>query len=494
MLVIGMVLGYKLHDTGDSYDLIANITSDQGLTEYGRVEEVIRFIENKYAYNIGSEELTNDALSAVVQNLDPYSNYIPPSELDVVNNRTSGIYHGLGIESYKKDSSYFITKVYDKSPAQEAGLQLFDEIISINGLNLKDSSYNLYNIKEVLGEYDSLIINIKRENHFEEVALMESDINLSPISRACKIEEDIYYIKVDGFSDGVYRIFMDSIEHLAINNPDHHLIIDLRGNRGGLLPEVANMLSQCFTQKDILLVSTKGEHQKEERYTTTGKPFFRIGNIAVLIDGNSASASEILAGAIQDLDRGIVVGTPSFGKGLVQEQYLLSNNGALRLTVAEYYLPTGRCIQKVKNKSEVQDSVVIEYFTLQKNRPVKSGVGIEPDILIDADNNISDLQLKAIQNWVFEFVRENKNQKSSFWDNQLSDIDGLFNDYMNSEFAIIDTSNTKLVKKELIERLAYYGLFDGSTKSNAIFLMQDEAVNAAMIQLKKSDIFDFYDN
>lgn len=489
MLVIGMVLGYKLNESGDTYSLIEEVTSDKGLTEYGRVEEVVRFIENKYAYDLSTEDLLEDALTAVVHNLDPYSNYISPADLDGVNNRTSGIYYGVGIESYQQDSATYISKVYPDSPAMKAGLRAFDEIIRINDITLKDSSFSLSNVKEVLGDYDSLYFDILRLGVRSTIALKESDIPVSPISIACKLEEGMYYAKIDAFSEGVYRILMDSIENLEINNPEHHLILDVRGNRGGLLPEVANMLSQFFSQEDVLLVSTKGEHQKEERYTTTGKPFFTFGNIAVLVDENSASAAEILAGAIQDLDRGIVIGTPSYGKGLVQEQYLLSNNGALRLTVAEYFLPSGRCIQKELDNDR-KDSLTVQYFSLMKNRPMINGNGIHPDIMADAQYSLSESDQLNMYEWAFNVVKENQYKDANYWSKRIDASSDLINSY-TSQYPIVSEMSEANMYQALLDALEYYQVFNMESSLRARYLLTDPVIDTAVKQLRKKDIFEY---
>ena len=490
MLVIGMVLGYKLNESGANYSLIEKITSDEGLSEYGRVEEVIRFIEHKYAYDLDTDQLTDDALTAVVNNLDPFSNYIAPSELQAVNNRTSGVYHGIGIETIEKDSSFFIAKLYKGSPAKNAGLHQFDEIITINDINLRDSSLNISQIKNVLGDYDSLDFVVQRDDQRLDVVIKEGDIPLSPVSISTQLSDDTYYLKIDAFSEGVYRTFMDSIENLGINKEDHKLIIDVRGNRGGLLPDVANILSQLITEENITLVTTQGEHQKEEKYSSTGKAFFQLGDIAVLIDEGSASASEILAGAIQDLDRGIVVGMQSYGKGLVQEQYLLSNNGALRLTVAEYFLPSGRCIQRERVKKESTDTTIVEEFkTLRLARPLNGSIGIEPDIKVELGYALTSQERLAVQQWAYDFAYANKNKTTDFWLGLINDPTAVKDAFNNMSKITVDESpsNQKLL---LLDALNYYEVF-ADKDLKAAYLSIDPVVKTSMKQLSKENIFNF---
>ena len=195
------------------------------------------------------------------------------------------------------------------------------------------------------------------------------------------------YIKLNHFSSTTYREFMSGLERLAENAEFDHLVIDLRQNPGGYLKEAINILSQLFKDKGKLLVYTEGEHSKRMEYKTSGKPFYKIDNIVVLIDGGSASASEIIAGAIQDHDRGVILGTKSYGKGLVQEQYKLQNGGALRLTVARYYTPSGRSIQR-PYESEVSmmeaDSISSDstVYKTSRGRVVQADGGVDPDIVV----------------------------------------------------------------------------------------------------------------
>jgi carboxyl-terminal processing protease len=202
---------------------------------------------------------------------------------------------------------------------------------------------------------------------------------------------------------------MDHIEQLTQKEGMHDLIIDVRQNPGGYLKEAVNILSQLFEEKERLLVYTEGEHAARTEYRTTGKPFYPIKNLVVLVDEGSASASEILAGALQDHDRAVIVGTPTFGKGLVQEQYALSNGGALRLTIARYYTPSGRLIQKpYKNGGSVKDigqnqSDTVEYHT-SNGRAVNGSGGITPDISAEWDFDWHDKGMYALYGNVLEYA------------------------------------------------------------------------------------------
>jgi len=197
------------------------------------------------------------------------------------------------------------------------------------------------------------------------------------------VDTAIAYIKVERFTTSTYKEFMDKWEQLYSQRNARHLILDLRDNPGGYLKEAVNMLSQIFPAEGKLLVYTEGLHERKVEYKSTGKVFFPVDHICVLINEGSASASEIIAGCIQDQDRGAIIGSRSFGKGLVQEEFDLSNGGKLRMTISKYYTPSGRLIQKAYDKESYVDTTQV--FRTVSGRPVHAGGGIIPDIVIKDD-------------------------------------------------------------------------------------------------------------
>jgi carboxyl-terminal processing protease len=234
-------------------------------------------------------------------------------------------------------------------------------------------------------------------------------IPIHSIQSAYTIRDDVGYIRISNFNARTYKEFMDQIERLTQKEGMKDLIIDVRQNPGGYLKEAVNILSQLFKEKDQLLVYTEGQHAARTEYRTTGKPFYPVENLVVLVDEGSASASEILAGALQDQDRAIIVGTPTFGKGLVQEQYALSNGGALRLTIARYYTPSGRLIQKpytngrsVKNNGQSASDTVVYYTS--KGRSVSGSGGITPDIDAEWDFNWHGKGMYTLYGNVLEYA------------------------------------------------------------------------------------------
>jgi carboxyl-terminal processing protease len=239
------------------------------------------------------------------------------------------------------------------------------------------------------------------------------------------------YIKVNRFAENTYREFMEKLDPMVEKQGMKDLVIDLRGNPGGYLQKAIDILNQCFKDKDKLLLFTEGKNSKKQEYKTNGQAFYTINNISVLIDEGSASASEIVAGALQDWDRAKIIGRRSFGKGLVQEQYPLSNGGALRLTIARYYTPSGRCIQKPYkgntnydedietrfNKGELSDETKnanqdSSQFQTASGRIVRGGGGISPDIFVPIDAAVLNsyfVKLRAhLPGFALTYVQNNK--------------------------------------------------------------------------------------
>ncbi len=295
-------------------------------------------------------------------------------------------------------------------------------------LNVKDMGTDAI-VKKLKGPKGSMVkLGIKRYGApaVLDYTIQRDDIPLSSIDASYLPAPDIGYIKINRFSSNTFREFVDAMEILEKSGEMKHLILDLRQNSGGYLQEATKLLSQLFVERDKLLVYTEGEKVRRNDYETTGKNFFKIDNIAVLIDEGSASASEIVAGAIQDWDRGVIIGQPSYGKGLVQEQYELKNGGALRLTVARYYTPSGRCIQlpyetglsiHQENGTNVTPGMepaseegrqhatedTVRYYTAG-GREVFGEGGIQPDVPVTIDSILLNESFSGLISKIPEFV------------------------------------------------------------------------------------------
>lgn len=390
MVVIGMIGGYKLNDMQDA-DLIRFFPGEKNVS-VGEVEEALRFLDNKYLYDADDDELTRDALEQIFSRLDPFSMYIPPEDLVQVNNNMNGSYKGIGIETLIIKDTLLITRVLKDSPAEKSGLQKLDRIIALNGKNLTGDSLDFpYFRKHFQEQTDSSTLKVLHgsSRQEKEVKLLAKRVDTHSINHHFMLDDSTLYVRIDQFIAKTYQEFMEVLEERKINERIPRLIIDLRDNPGGYLGEVTKILSQFFDESDRTLVRTIVKNGQERKYETTGRTFYTVGKIIVLMNENSASGSEVLAGALQDWDRALIIGRESYGKGLVQEQYPLSNGGALRLTVANYFLPTGRSIQEAfpldSNYFDVDsiwDHGKEEYYSLIHRRPLTSANGIEPDILV----------------------------------------------------------------------------------------------------------------
>ncbi|MDF1698125.1 MAG: S41 family peptidase [Saprospiraceae bacterium] len=412
MLAIGMLFGYKMNDR-DQGSLIEFVDHDSSPAAVGEIEELIRFIETRYVDSVDRDFLVEKAINAVLGELDPHSVYISPEQLRKVNDEMEGTFRGIGVEIFYIEDTVNVISTIPEGPADRAGIKPFDKLIMINDSIVAGQGLKFGDIRKMLrGDIgDELSIKLLSKEKEEKTAnIVINDIPVHSVKGGIMVDETTGYIKIDRFGSKTYSEFMDYFQSLTEEEGMKNIIIDLRNNPGGYLPQATNILSQLFKQKGSLLVYTKGNNDRKFEYKSTGKTFFPIDKVSVLIDENSASGSEILAGAIQDWDRGVIIGRRSFGKGLVQEQYNLSNSGALRLTIARYYTPSGRSIQRTYEDMDSyytdyedryysgeffsEDSISKgnskEFETMELKRPVFGGGGITPDIFIPIDSLLFD--------------------------------------------------------------------------------------------------------
>jgi len=488
MLAIGMLFGYKMNDR-DQGSLIELVDQDSTPTSVGEIEELIRFIETRYVDSVDRDFLVEKAINAVLGELDPHSVYISPEQLKSVNDEMEGTFRGIGVEIFYIEDTVNIISIISDGPADRAGIKPFDKLISINDSIVAGQDLSFSEIRKMLrGDIgDELQIKLIDKNKKDKLAeIVINDIPVSSVKGGVMVDDKTGYIKVDRFGSKTYSEFMDYFQTLTEKEGMKNIVIDLRDNPGGYLPQATNILSQLFKEKGNLLVYTKGNNDRKFEYKSTGKTFFPIEKVSVLIDENSASGSEILAGAIQDWDRGVIIGRRSFGKGLVQEQYDLSNEGALRLTIARYYTPSGRSIQRTY---EDMDSYYTDYEeryysgeffsedsiakgnsdlfeTMQLKRPVFGGGGITPDIFVPIDSILFDPFYSEIVNEVAQYVfRKISN------DNLLMDEDNIDLSAIEIFDAFINTKATEENETELAELEPYI----------------KDKINASLIRFLKGD-------
>jgi carboxyl-terminal processing protease len=331
-------------------------------------------------------ELMKTGIDAMLQSLDPYTNYITESDIEDFRFMTTGQYGGIGSLIRTVDGDVYISEPYEGSPAIEAGLKAGDKILKIDGRDIKGK--NQEEISKLLKGQSgtSLKVTYERNGQVNEVPITRREIKIPDVPYFGMIEDGVGYIRLTSFTNSAGREVRDAFVKLRDEQGMKKLVFDLRGNGGGLLKEAVNIVN-FFVPKGQMVVRTKGKIAEwDQTYSTLGEPLDTEIPLVILVDPSSASASEIVAGALQDLDRAVVIGQRTFGKGLVQQTRDLQYNSKLKLTVAKYYIPSGRCIQKLDYSNKVDGSAeeipdsLLKVFKTRNGRNVIDGRGIEPDI------------------------------------------------------------------------------------------------------------------
>ena len=339
--------------------------------------------------------LMKEAIDAMLKSLDPYTQYIPESEIEDFRLQTTGQYGGIGAMITKIEDYVVISEPYEGFPAQKAGLLPGDRIIEINGVNAKGKSTE--DVSKILrGQPNTSVTLLINRPHIEQsfkVSFNREKVFVPSVPYSAYISDGIGYVRLNSFTKNCANNVKSSIMELKNEQNLEGLILDLRGNPGGLLNESVDIVN-LFVEKGVEVVNTKGKIKSwDKSYVANKNPLDIDVPLVVLINSASASASEIVSGAIQDLDRGVIIGQRSFGKGLVQQTRKLPYNSQLKLTVAKYYIPSGRCIQALdySNRNDdgsvgkITDSLMTTFYT-KNGREVKDGGGILPDIVLDTEN------------------------------------------------------------------------------------------------------------
>jgi carboxyl-terminal processing protease len=342
-----------------------------------------------YVDEVDPEKLVRKGIDAMLQSLDPYTDYIPESEMESFRISTTGQYGGVGALIGVVNKKTVITHPYRDFPAFKSGLRVGDEIIAVNGKDVRGRSTS--EVSALLKGQPKSEVEIKVERQGKEIAfkIKREKISISNVTYSGLVSPEIGYIKLDDFTPGASREVADAVFDLKEKGAKK-LIIDLRDNPGGLLHEAVNIVS-LFVPKGSEVVSTKGKASDwNKRYNTLNNPIDTEIPLVVLTSGGSASAAEIVAGALQDYDRAILIGEKTFGKGLVQTTRPLSYNAQLKVTTAKYYIPSGRCIQALDYAHRKEDGTVEKFadslkveFKTKGGRKVYDGGGLDPDIEIE---------------------------------------------------------------------------------------------------------------
>ncbi|MBN2520273.1 MAG: S41 family peptidase [Bacteroidales bacterium] len=431
LVIIGSVLFISFNNTYDfkvskNLDIFFNL---------------FREISLYYVDDTDPEKLIKESIDGMLKSLDPYTVFIPESEMQNFEFQTTGVYGGVGALIRKVDDYVIISEPYEGFPADIAGLKSGDRIIKINGESIKGKE--LKEVSDMLkGTPNSeckITIEKPISGEIKKIVLIRKEIKISNVPYFGVIDDKTGYIRISGFTKGAHNEVKEALLSLKEKNNIKSLVIDLRENPGGLLIEAVE-IANLFVSKDQKIVSTIGKvKQWDNTYITDKEPVDTLIPLIVLVSRGSASASEIVSGALQDLDRAVIIGQRTFGKGLVQTTRPLSFNTQLKVTTAKYYIPSGRCIQALdySNRNEdgsvghIPDSLISEYST-KNGRKVYDGGGIVPDIKIESEQYGKITTSLFAKNLIFDYATQFVYHNSSIGSvNKFQITDSIYNDFIS---------------------------------------------------------------
>ena len=455
-ITFGIILGVFLNFDSSEKIFASNSKKD-------KLNRLIDYIDYEYVEKVNTDSIVDVTVNGILENLDPHSTYIPANLYQESVDDMRGNFVGIGIRFYVYKDTIAVIKTIPGGPAAQAGIMAGDRLLYADGYPLFGDSIDKDSITSRLkGKRNTKVsLNIYRRGVQELLAfdILRKEVPLASIDASYKLEDKLGYIKLNRFSETTYDEFMISLNNL-IDEGITGLVLDLRDNPGGYVFTAKKMIDEFLKEGQLILI-TKNKSGKEDKTYSTGKGEFEDGRVYILINQNTASASEIIAGALQDNDRGIIVGRRSFGKGLVQKEMALGDGSAVRLTIAKYYTPTGRSIQKPYGEGNdiyyqdyqnryhsgemvTQDSIkVVDSlgFVTPKGKIVYGGGGIIPDVFVSKDTSLEKETLDYISRsgfasyFVFEYLEQNR---EDFKGRTLEDFmahyevnDSLFNDFLN---------------------------------------------------------------
>ncbi len=403
VMVAGMTIGYQLKSKTMGNRFLS-------INKRSSLQELVELVKTRYVDPVASDSINQLAANQLLSLLDPHSLYIPATDLKSVNEELMGNFQGIGVEFQLLNDTVNVMNVMEGGPSARAGLQIGDKLLSVNdstgiaGRNLKPDAIR----KLLRGAMNTNVkVQLLRGSAVKNVMITRGVIPVPSVDVVYMIEPGTGFIRINKFGERTYEEFMQGLEKLQKQGMKQ-LILDLRGNGGGLMKEATDIADE-FLSGDKLIVYTEGSHVPRYEYRCKRDGLFETGKLVVLIDETSASASEVLSGALQDWDRATIVGRRSFGKGLVQQQFQLSDGSAVRLTIARYFSPLGRNIQKPYNKGKKEyEEELVERFhngevikgdtSKHESKPYKTpggrtvygGGGITPDVFVPYDTTQSD--------------------------------------------------------------------------------------------------------
>ncbi len=508
---VGVFIGSQLNYQKKSALLFSTNPQEQ------KIKKLIDFIEYDYVDHVNTDSLLDGTIKNIVSKLDPHSVYIPAKEHSKIEEKMNGKFVGVGIQFRMINDSLTVLNIIKGGPSEKAGLKAGDRILvadkdTIYGKNFISDSI----INKLKGEKNSIVnLKIYRKSKGEllDFKVTRGEVPIRSIDASYLVKDDIGYIKLNNFTATSYTEFSKALKKLKAKGMQT-LILDLRGNSGGFIGVTTKIIDE-FLEDNKLIVFTKNNKGVIEKTFATDKGDFENGNVYILIDEDSASASEILAGALQDNDKGIIVGRRSFGKGLVQQDMELGDGSSVRLTTARYYTPTGRSIQKpyqLNHKSEYyndsfqsryikgeltnKDSIHVvdslKYIT-PKGKVVYGGGGIIPDVFVplDTENIFGNYHFTVMNKFVFNYIDNHRDEfenltidefmKTFDLDNKISQ---LYIDEIKKSFHYKNKNNSQIkhflkamFARELFNNNGFYQVLNTNDKVIKKVLELEEKTN-----------------
>lgn len=459
VLIIGIILGSRVNQPFLNKKPFFLTQSGQ----FNKLNDIINYVQQEYVDTVNYKGLVEDAITAMLHKLDPHSSYIPSEDLQAMNEPLEGNFDGIGVEFHIQNDTIMVVAPVSGGPSEALGIKPGDRIIKIEDTLVAGVGITNADVMRKLRGHSGSKVNVsilrKGNEELLDYNITRGKIPIFSVEAAYMMDHKVGYIKIARFGATTYDEFMSALSSLKKEGMNE-LVLDLRGNPGGYL-NAATLIADEFLEGKKLIVYTEGKSRPRNNYYSRPDGAFEKGKVAVLIDEGSASASEILAGALQDWDRAVIVGRRSFGKGLVQEQTVFPDGSAMRLTIARYYTPTGRSIQKpyANGFEEYQRELALRYdrgefesmdsislpdslkYNTPGGRTVYGGGGILPDVFVPLDTAYTSQFLAevasrgTISEFVYDYVDNNRELLNSYgvfekFNEEFDVTDGLYNRFV----------------------------------------------------------------
>ena len=488
VLILGMMIGFRLYPNSTTGSFFKT-------GKLSPVQQIVDIIRDNYVDTVHVDTLNDEAIQGMLNHLDPHSYYIPAAEQVEMNEDLQGNFQGIGVEFQILNDTVNITNVLAGGPSDKAGLLVGDQIIRVNDSVVAGNGITVERIKKFLRGPGASLVNVTMyRNHQPKIfAIQRGIIPLPALDAYYMLDPESGYIRINKFSRTTFEEFMVALEDLEKKGMKK-LVLDIRGNGGGIVDEAVNMADE-FLGDDELIMYTEGRKSPRKEYHAQRPGSFEKGKLILLVDEGTASASEILAGALQDWDRASIVGRRTFGKGLVQQPFELNDGSELRLTIARYYTPLGRSIQKPYNKGRnaYNEEVFDRYhngelihgdtatnhpgpvYRTPAGRLVYGGGGITPDIFVAMDTALIPASLRFIyirgtlNNFIYAYFIRHQDElrqfksPSDFYSGYKQELElwNSFTDYVKKDSLTLDdlhaTDRTELENrmKALLARMIW---------------------------------------